>query len=140
MDQVAGPAPPVSTLTSTQSGVLPIAPTPFPGVETIEGAITYDGPIVPGFTGMFICIMVYHLLTSSGPGGNASIQNGNPMASYQAVLPCTNFDNATGSITMGSIIGAASANGTGVIFTVSFTGFPSESEYGPFGMFKIFPS
>lgn len=43
----------VIILTSTQSGVDPIVPTPFPGVPTIEGAITYDGPPVPGFTGRF---------------------------------------------------------------------------------------
>jgi len=115
--QVAAPAPSPSTLTTTQSGVLPIAPTPFPGLETIEGAITYDGPMVEGFT---------------GPGGNASIQNGNPVAAYQAVLPPTNFDDATGTTITGSIMGAASYNGTGVVFTVNFTGFPSESEYGPF--------
>jgi len=44
--------PPASLLTSTKSGVVPIAPTPFPGVETLEGAIIYDGPPVPGFTGI----------------------------------------------------------------------------------------
>lgn len=55
--QVAAPAPAPSTLTTTQSGVLPIAPTPFPGLETIEGAITYDGPIVEGFTGMPACAL-----------------------------------------------------------------------------------
>jgi hypothetical protein len=44
---------PVSTLSTTMSGVLPYLPTStgFTGVETIEGAITYDGPIVEGFTG-----------------------------------------------------------------------------------------
>jgi hypothetical protein len=68
-----------------------------------------------------------------GPGGNASIQNGNAAAIYQAVLPSTNFDNATGSTITGSIVGTASYNGTGVAITVNFTGFPSESEYGPFG-------
>lgn len=25
------------------------------------------------------------------------------------------------------------SNGTGVMFTINFTGFPSEAEYGPFG-------
>lgn len=44
----------------------------------------------------------------------------------------TNFDNLTGSMIMGSIMGATPANGTGVIFTVNFTGLPSEAEYGPF--------
>jgi hypothetical protein len=51
--QVAALAPSPSTLSTTQSGVLPIAPTPFPGLETIEGAITHDGPIIEGFTGGF---------------------------------------------------------------------------------------
>lgn len=46
-------APPVSTLSTAMSGVLPALPvaTGFTGVETIEGAITYDGPVVDGFTG-----------------------------------------------------------------------------------------
>jgi hypothetical protein len=35
------------------SGVLPVLPTetPFTGLETIEGAIVNDGPVVVGFTG-----------------------------------------------------------------------------------------
>jgi hypothetical protein len=55
--QAQGPAPPASTLSTTQSGVLP-SPTgiPFTGVETIEGAITYDGLVVDGFTGVFLPI------------------------------------------------------------------------------------
>ena len=44
--------PPVSILSATKSGVLPVAPTPFVGEPTIEGAITYDGNPIPGFTGM----------------------------------------------------------------------------------------
>ncbi|KAF2103517.1 Cu,Zn superoxide dismutase-like protein [Rhizodiscina lignyota] len=110
------PPPPV-LLTSTQSGVDPIVPTPFSGVETIEGAITYDGPPIPGFT---------------GPGGNASVQSNLPAASYRAVLPSTNFDNLTGSTITGSITGTSVANGTGVTFTIDFTGFPNEAQYGPF--------
>lgn len=47
--------PPVSTLSTTMSGVLPVLPsqTPFLGVGTIEGAIIYDGPMNPGFTGKY---------------------------------------------------------------------------------------
>ncbi|KAN0121884.1 Superoxide dismutase, copper/zinc binding domain containing protein [Hyaloscypha variabilis] len=110
---------PVSTLSTVESGVLPYLPTqtPFTGLETIEGAIVYDGPVVEGFT---------------GPGGNASIQNNNPAATYVAILPSTNFDNATGSLITGSITGAANPNGTGVLFTVNFAGFPSDTLYGPF--------
>lgn len=53
---VAAQAPPAPVLlTTTKSGVLPAIPTATPGaaftgVETIEGAITYDGPANPGFT------------------------------------------------------------------------------------------
>lgn len=114
-----GPPPSPVLLTTTQSGVDPIVPTPFNGVETIEGAITYDGPPIPGFV---------------GPGGNATAQTGLSSATYQAVLPQTNFDDLTGSTITGSIIGTSTAGGTGVTFTVNFTGFPSEAEYGPFGM------
>lgn len=110
--------PPPELLTSTKSGVLPIAPTPFPGVETIEGAITYDGDPIPGFV---------------GPGGSAIAQSGLPQATYTATLPqSSNFDENTGSLITGNIIGSTSPDGTGVTFTVNFTGFPSEAAYGPF--------
>ena len=49
-----GAPPPPGTLTTTMSGVLPVLPTPFTGIETEEGAITYDGNPVIGFTGMFL--------------------------------------------------------------------------------------
>ncbi len=79
--------------------------------------------------------MGHHVgLTSfAGPGGNASIQSGLPTASYQAILPATNFDNATGSTITGSIKGTTNANGTGVTFSVNFASFPSVAAYGPFG-------
>ncbi|KUJ18700.1 uncharacterized protein LY89DRAFT_774743 [Mollisia scopiformis] len=112
-------APPVSTLSTTMSGVLPYLPvsTGFTGVETIEGAIVYDGPIVDGFT---------------GPGGNATIQTNNPAATYMATLPMTQFDDATSTTIMGTVTGMANSNGTGVMFYIDFSGFPAESEYGPF--------
>lgn len=54
-------APPVSTLSTTMSGVLPVLPTqtPFTGLETIEGAIVYDGPVVDGFTGFLSLLLDY---------------------------------------------------------------------------------
>lgn len=55
-----------------------------------------------------------------------------PGMSYQAVLPPTNFDPLTGSTITGTITGTVPANGTGVMFSVNFTGFPSEAMYGPF--------
>ncbi|KAF8852024.1 hypothetical protein BDZ45DRAFT_750026 [Acephala macrosclerotiorum] len=118
-------APPVSTLSTAMSGVLPALPvaTGFTGVETIEGAITYDGPVVDGFT---------------GPGGNATVQTNLPPATYIAVLPMTMFynatngtngttgDNVTDTVITGSITGKANSNGTGILFYVNFAGFPSE--------------
>jgi len=105
-------------LASTKSGVVPIAPTPFPGVETIEGALEDQGPIVSGFT---------------GPGGNASIQSNLPMATYTAVLPSMNFDNLTGSTITGTISGSPAPGGQGVMFNISFNGLPDQGMYGPFG-------
>lgn len=52
---VSAQAPPAPVLlTTAKSGVLPVLPTatPFVGIETIEGALTNDGPANPGFTGM----------------------------------------------------------------------------------------
>ena len=50
-------------LTATESGVLPVLPTPFSGVETIEGAIVYDGPAIDGFTGAHpLCRCGRHIL------------------------------------------------------------------------------
>jgi hypothetical protein len=45
--------PPTGILSTVLSGVLPVLPTetPFTGLETIEGAIVNDGPVVVGFTG-----------------------------------------------------------------------------------------
>jgi hypothetical protein len=56
-----GPPPPPVLLTSTQSSVLPVAPTPFAGFETNEGALIYDGPVQPGFTGQFLTMDRYTL-------------------------------------------------------------------------------
>ncbi|KAL9114443.1 MAG: hypothetical protein Q9227_001524 [Pyrenula ochraceoflavens] len=117
---VASPqAPPDPVLlTMTKSGVLPVAPTPFNGVETLEGAIINDGPMNPGFV---------------GPGGSASVQSNLPSATYQATLPsASNFDENTGSLITGSIVGSSTAGGSGVTFSVNFGGFPDEAQYGPF--------
>lgn len=116
VSQVQGVPPPFSLLTQTKSGVLPVAPTPFAGVETEEGAITYDGPMNPGFVGL---------------DGPAVAQTNLPTVTYVATLPTSMFDPYAGSTISGSIKGVGTANGT--MFTVSFSGIPSES-YGPFGM------
>jgi len=115
---LGNPPPPPMTLTSAMSGVLPVIPTatPFAGVETEEGAIVYDGPANPSF------------MPVNGPASTAV----NPAATYIAMLPSTNFDDGTGSTIMGSIVITSSQNQPGVVVTANFTGFPSESEYGPF--------
>ncbi|KAI4152271.1 MAG: hypothetical protein LQ340_003000 [Diploschistes diacapsis] len=105
-------------LVSAQSSATnPAVPSSAAQVPTIEGALTYDGPPVIGFT---------------GPGGNATVQANNPQATYQAILPSANFDSATGSIITGSVLATTGAGGTGVTFNINFTGFPSVAEYGPF--------
>lgn len=113
--QVQGVPPPASLLTETKSGVLPVAPTPFAGVETEEGAIIYDGPKNPGFEGL---------------NGPAVAQTNLPATTYMAMLPKTIFDPYAGSIISGSVMAVGTASG--VQFTVNFTGIPSET-YGPFG-------
>ncbi|KAJ4402640.1 Cell surface superoxide dismutase [Cu-Zn] 4 [Gnomoniopsis sp. IMI 355080] len=115
--QVQGVPPPASLLTATKSGVLPVAPTPFTGVETEEGAIIYDGPMNPGFAGL---------------NGPAVAQTNLPATTYVATLRDTAmFDPYAGSTTIaGSIVAVGTA--AGVQFTVNFTGIPSEM-YGPFG-------
>lgn len=51
--------PPTGILSTTLSGVLPVLPTetPFTGLETIEGAIVDDGPVVEGFTGELLLFL-----------------------------------------------------------------------------------
>ncbi|KAI9698573.1 MAG: hypothetical protein M1820_007463 [Bogoriella megaspora] len=112
------PPPPAQTLSTALSAVLPVIPTetPFAGVETEEGAIVFDGPANPSFTPV---------------NGPASTQTNLPAATYQAVLPSTNFDDGFGSTVTGSIIISSQQGGSGVNVNVNFTGFPSAA-YGPF--------
>lgn len=54
-----------------------------------------------------------------------------------AILPLTQFSNSSNSTNCtdsiaGSITGMANPNGTGVLFYVDFSVFPSEPKYGPF--------
>jgi hypothetical protein len=73
---VAAQAPPAPVLlTTTKSGVLPVIPTATPGaaftgVETIEGAITYDGPANPGFTVSLIVQRSSSMLLSTLKGAS----------------------------------------------------------------------
>ena len=128
---------------ATPNPTIPTIPTSTDGIPTIEGALVYDGPPVIGYTGIPCTHRLLNfappLTIFEGPGGNASIQSGLPAASYRATLPSTNFDNATGSTITGSIVGTTNANGTGVMFSVNFAGFPSIAAYGPFGQYPICP-
>lgn len=93
--------PPPQTLTAVKSGVLPVLPTPFSGVEIEEGAIVYDGPANPSFTPV---------------NGPATVQSDLPAATYEAVLPKTNFDPLTGSTITGSIKGVSAKGASGTTF------------------------
>lgn len=109
--------PPFVLLTSTKSGVLPVLPTPFSGVETNEGAIVNKAPINPTYTPVF---------------GPAAVQTNLPAATYVATLPSVAYDSLTGTTIAGTITGSTKQGDTGVTFSVNFTNFPSVSAYGPF--------
>ncbi|KAF2773124.1 Cu,Zn superoxide dismutase-like protein [Teratosphaeria nubilosa] len=111
------PPPPAQTLTHTMSGVLPVLPPGFTGVAVEEGAIIYDGPSNTSFMPVY------------GPATTASNL---PAATYQALLPSTNFDNGTGSTVIGNITISSSSGTPGVMVSIDFSGFPSEELYGPF--------
>ncbi|KAF4551525.1 Hypothetical protein D9617_13g100260 [Elsinoe fawcettii] len=111
------PPPAPVLLTTTKSAVLPELPTPFSGVLTNQGAIIAKAPAQPGYV---------------GPGGTAAVQSNLPAATYVANLPSTAFNELTGTVIRGAVIGAANANGTGVSFSVVLTSLPNEAQYGPF--------
>jgi hypothetical protein len=110
-----GPPPPPVLLNATKSGVLPVLPTPFNGVDTLEGAIINPGPVNPGFTGL---------------GGTATKQMNLPAATYMATLPDSMFDPLVGSVIQGSVM--AVGTDAGVQFMVNLTGLPNQATYGPF--------
>ena len=110
-----GPPPPPVLLNATKSGVIPILPTPFNGVDTLEGAIINAGPVNPGFTGL---------------GGTATAQTNLPAATYMAKLPDSMFNPLVGTVIRGSIMAVGTDNG--VQFSVNLTGLPDQALYGPF--------
>ncbi|KAF2731019.1 hypothetical protein EJ04DRAFT_584374 [Polyplosphaeria fusca] len=113
----AGAPPSPILLTTTKSGVLPILPTgtPFPGVDTLEGAIINPGPPLPGFTGL---------------GGTATAQSNLPSATYRATMPDTMFDGLVDTTVGGYIEGVGGPDG--VRFNINLTGLPDVALYGPF--------
>ncbi|KAI4129745.1 MAG: hypothetical protein LQ347_003652, partial [Umbilicaria vellea] len=93
-------------LTSTIVSLLPLALLTHAQVGSI------DGPVIPGTTGKL---------------GNAIITQNNPVGvTYTATLPNSNTTGIRGYVS-----GTSASNGTGVIFTVNLSGFPS-SALGPF--------
>lgn len=111
------PPPPPVLLTTTKSGVLPVLPTPFNGVETLEGAIINKGPANPAYTPVY---------------GPASAQSNLPAATYTATLPSIAFDALTGTTISGTITGSSNQGALGVTFNVNFANFPDFAQYGPF--------
>lgn len=110
------PPPPFSTLTATMSGVLPEIPPGFTGVPTEEGAIVAQAAPNPTHTGVF---------------GPAIVQGNLPAATYTATLPSVAFDELTGTIPAGTIIGSSSQGASGVTFTINLSGLPAQAQYGP---------
>jgi len=110
------PPPSPVLLTSTMSGVLPVLPPSFTGVETLEGAIINHAPVNASYTPV---------------NGPASIQSNLPKATYSAQLPTVAFNELTGTVIQGSITGS-SASGSGVTFTLNLTNLPDIGTYGPF--------
>ncbi|KAA6410836.1 MAG: Cu [Lasallia pustulata] len=91
---------------STILSILPLA------LLTHAQVASIDGPIIPGTTGKL---------------GDAAITRNNPAGvTYTAVLPNSNTTGIRGFVS-----GTSNANGTGVVFTMNLSGFPSAA-LGPF--------
>ena len=111
------PPPDPVLLTATKSGVLPVLPPAFTGVETLEGAIMQKAPVNASY------------LPANGP---AQVQSNLPSATYTAQLPPVAFNELTGTVIAGTVTGSSTQGGTGVTWTVSLTNLPDVSQYGPF--------
>lgn len=98
--------PPPNMRASTILSILPLA------LLTHAQVASIDGPIIPGTTGKL---------------GDAAITRNNPAGvTYTAVLPNSNTTGIRGFVS-----GTSNANGTGVVFTMNLSGFPSAA-LGPF--------
>ncbi|KAF2031146.1 hypothetical protein EK21DRAFT_63756 [Setomelanomma holmii] len=109
------PPPPPQRLNTTKSGVIPTLPTPFVGVDTLQGAIIMPLPPNPGYVGL---------------NGTAVAQTNMPSATYRATLPSSMFNNLVNTTVSGYVEGIGSS--AGVRFTVNLTGLPNQAMYGPF--------
>jgi hypothetical protein len=112
---VEAPPPPPQRLNTTKSGVIPTLPTPFAGVDTLQGAIIMPLPPNPGYVGL---------------NGTAVAQTNLPAATYRATLPPSMFNNLINTTVRGFVEGVGTPSG--VRFTVNLTGLPDQARYGPF--------
>ena len=111
------PPPSPVRLTTSKSAVLPVLPTGFTGVDTLEGAIISKAP------------MNYTYTPVAGP---AQVQSNLPAATYVATLPAVPFDGLTGTVIRGTVTGSSKQGDTGVTFSFNLTGFPNLTQYGTF--------
>lgn len=111
------PPPAPVLLTATKSGVLPVLPPMFTGVETLEGAIIMKAPVNASY------------LPVNGP---ASVQSNLPSATYTAQLPSVAFNELTGTVISGSVTGSSTQGSSGVSWTINFSNLPDFGQYGPF--------
>ena len=111
------PPPDPVLLTATKSGVLPVLPPAFTGVETIQGAITNKAPVNASYTPV---------------NGPAAVQSNLPSATYSASLPATAFNELTGTIISGTVSGSTTQGASGVTFTINLSNLPDVAAYGPF--------
>ncbi|KAF2150080.1 hypothetical protein K461DRAFT_281325, partial [Myriangium duriaei CBS 260.36] len=107
------PPPPPVLLTTTKSAVLPVLPTPFSGVETLEGAIIAKGPPNASYVGL---------------GGSAQVQSNLPSATYAATLPAQAFNGLTGTNPSGTISISSNQGDTGVTFVYHIHDSPVPSD------------
>lgn len=111
------PPPSPVLLTTTKSAVLPVLPTNFNGVDTLQGAIISKAPVNVSYTPV---------------NGPATVQSNNPSATYVATLPSVAFNELVGTVISGTVMGSAGPGGVGVQITINLSGLPSQSMYGPF--------
>ena len=111
------PPPDPVLLTATKSGVLPVLPPAFTGVETLQGAIIQKAPTNASY------------LPVNGP---AQVQSNLPSATYSAQLPTVAFNELTGTIIGGTVTGSSAQGSAGVTWNLNLNNLPDVGQYGPF--------
>ena len=111
------PPPDPVLLTAAKSGVLPVLPPAFTGVETLQGAIISKAAVNASY------------LPVNGP---AEVQSNLPSATYSAQLPEVAFNELTGTAVQGTVTGSSNEGDTGVTWTIELSELPDLAAYGPF--------